>query len=402
MTQPGVRDLAVAVYLPSMVYSVGRGAIMPIVALSARELGASVGIAGIVVALIGIGQICGDIPAGALTERLGERNAMLLASGVAIIALAVCLIAPSVWVLMVGILGVGLAQAVWMLARQAYVTEVVPVRLRGRALATLGGVQRIGLFLGPFVGAAVMHFAGTNGAYWVHLGAAVAAGSMLFLAADVVGSGRTSTVPAGLGNPLTMIRDHATVWRTLGVAALLFGALRASRQVVIPLWAEHLGLSPTATSLVFGVAGAVDMVMFYPAGKVMDRFGRWWVAMPSMLVLGVSHLLLPFTHSVPTLLAAALLMGVGNGIGAGLIMTLGSDASPPTGRAEFLGIWRLTADTGTAIGPVIISGVTAAASLAPAILAMGAIAVVAVLPFRRWIPRSPGVVHRSSPGDCGR
>ncbi|MGH3094660.1 MAG: MFS transporter [Streptosporangiales bacterium] len=389
MTTPGVRDLAVAVYLPSMVYSIGRGAIMPVVALSARELGASVGVAGTVVALLGVGQICGDIPAGALTGRLGERNAMLLASGVAVIALAVCLVAPSVWVLMVGILGVGLAQAIWMLARQAYVTEVVPLRLRGRALATLGGVQRIGLFFGPFVGAGVMHFAGTDGAYWVQLGAAVTAGSLLFMAADVARTRRAAAATVGGMSPLTVIRDHASVLRTLGVAALLFGAVRASRQVVIPLWAEHLGLSPTATSLVFGIAGALDMVMFYPAGKVMDRFGRWWVAMPSMLVLGVAHLLLPFTHSVPTLLAASLLMGAGNGIGSGLIMTLGSDVSPPTGRAEFLGIWRLTADTGTAIGPVIISGITVIAALAPAILAMGAIAVVAVLPFRRWIPRNP-------------
>lgn len=387
MTTPGVRDLAVAVYVPSMVYSIGRGALMPVVAISARELGASVGVAGTVVALLGLGQICGDIPAGALTARLGERNAMLLASGVAVIALAVCLIAPSVWVLMVGILGVGLAQAVWMLARQAYVTEVVPLRLRGRALATLGGVQRIGLFFGPFVGAGAMHFAGTDGAYWVHLGAAVTAGSLLFMAADVAHTRRAA--PVGQVSPIAVVRDHAAVLRTLGVAALLFGAVRASRQVVIPLWAEHLGLSPTATSLVFGIAGALDMVMFYPAGKVMDRFGRWWVAMPSMLVLGVAHLLLPFTHSVPTLLAASLLMGAGNGIGSGLIMTLGSDVSPPTGRAEFLGIWRLTADTGTAIGPVIISGITAVAALAPAILAMGAIAVAAVLPFRRWIPRKP-------------
>ena len=50
----------------------------------------------------------------------------------------------------------GICTAVWLLARQAYVAAVVPFRLRARAMSTLGGVYRIGLFVGPFVGGAVV------------------------------------------------------------------------------------------------------------------------------------------------------------------------------------------------------------------------------------------------------
>ena len=42
------------------------------------------------------------------------------------------------------------------LARQAYLTEAVPIRMRARALSTLGGTFRIGCFIGPFVGAALV------------------------------------------------------------------------------------------------------------------------------------------------------------------------------------------------------------------------------------------------------
>lgn len=383
--QPNVRTMLTAVYGPSLVYSIGQGAIVPVIALSARELGASVGLASFVVALVGIGQIVGDIPAGALAARLGERNAMLIASGVAMVSLVGCLFAPSVWLLATGIFGTGLATSVYYLARLSYVTEAVPYQYRARALAALGGMQRIGMFLGPFVGAGVMVLAGTRGAYWVHFAAALAAGGMLLMIRDVSRHQRTAEpVPT-----FSVLRRHWPVLRTLGFAALLIGAVRASRQVVIPLWAEHVGLSPTATSLVYGVSGAVDMLLFYPAGKVMDRFGRMWVAVPSMLLLGVAHLLLPLTHHVGVLLAVAMVMGVGNGISAGIVMTLGADASPATGRAAFLGAWRLAPDLGTAAGPLVVSAVTAAVALAPALLSMGAVSLLAIAAMHRWVPR-PG------------
>ena len=39
----------------------------------------------------------------------------------------------------------------------------------------------------------------------------------------------------------------------------------------------------------------IDMLVFYPAGKVMDLRGRAWVAVPSMLIIGVAMTLTPFT-----------------------------------------------------------------------------------------------------------
>ena len=76
------------------------------------------------------------------------------------------------------------------------------------------------------------------------------------------------------------------VLATLGVATSLVAAIRACRQVVIPLWASHIGLDAATTSLIYGLMGAVDMLLFYPAGRVMDQRGRRAVALPSMLVMG--------------------------------------------------------------------------------------------------------------------
>lgn len=387
-----LRSIGLSVYLPTLLYGLGQGAIAPVIALTARELGASVAVAGLVVAAAGVGQLVGNVPAGTLTARIGERRAMLAATAALTVALVVCLVATSVWVLGAAIGATGLAAAAWGLARQAYLTEVVPFHLRARALSTLGGSNRIGSFIGPFLGAGVMTLMGTDGAYWVNLGAAALAAGVLVCLPD---SRQPGNHQPGIQHPahdaaghttVSVIRDHLPVLRTLGFAAMLVGAVRASRQVVIPLWAERVGLDPATTSLVFGLSGAVDMLLFYPAGQVMDRFGRQWVAIPSMLVLAAAHLLLPLTGGLATLSAVAVLMGIGNGMGSGLIMTIGADLSPARGRPEFLGAWRMCASSGTAAGPLVISGVTALSALGPAILVMGAGGVAAAWAMGRWIP----------------
>ena len=47
--------------------------------------------------------------------------------------------------------------------------------------------------------------------------------------------------------------------------------------------------------MIFGISAGVDMLLFYPGGAIMDRFGRVYVAVPSMIVLGLGFVLLPLT-----------------------------------------------------------------------------------------------------------
>ena len=173
------------------------------------------------------------------------------------------------------------------------------------------------------------------------------------------------------------MRDHKHVFVTLGVGVMLVSAVRAARQAVIPLWADHLGLDASVASLIYGIAGGVEMLVFYPAGFVMDRKGRLAVALPSLLIMGTALVLTPLTQGATTLLIAASAIGFGNGIGSGLIMTLGADHAPPAARAHFLGIWRLMSDIGAACGPGLLSLLTAVSSLGLGVIAIGLLAFAA-------------------------
>lgn len=391
-----LRQLGPSVYGPTLLFSVGQGAVYPVVALSARELGASLGTASLVVALLGLGQVLGNLPAGWLAQRLGERRAMVASTALTVPALLACVLAPSVWVLSSAIFFAGVAGAVWGLARQSYLTEVVPLPLRARALSTLGGVNRIGMFIGPFLGAVAAGFYGVDGSYGLYLVTALlAVGLLVSLPEPSARAGSSSGGFAGRPTLISVLRAHASTLRTLGVACLFVQAVRQARLSVLPLWAESIGLSAAQTSLVFGLAGAVDMLLFYPAGSVMDRYGRAWIGVPSMLVMGLAHALLPLTSSFWTFTAVALVMGVGNGMGSGLVMTLGADVSPPSGRPVFLGAWRLVSDSGAAAGPFAVSAVAAGpalvalAPLALASLTVAGLGLVAAVALARWTPSRP-------------
>ncbi len=359
--------------------------------LTARAVGAPVAVAALVVALLGIGQVAGALPAGALTARAGERRAMLVAAAVSAAALAGAALAGSVAVLALCVLALGLAAGVWGLARQSYLTAAAPVRLRARALSTLGGVGRIGLFAGPFAGAAGTALLGRAGAYAV-AGLVVLAAAVVVLvlpdpAAPAPAAGAAAPARAGA---LAVLREHARLLSTLGAAALAVQAVRQSRQTVLPLWCEQIGLDATGASLVVGLSGAVDTALFYPAGAVMDRFGRRVAAVPSMLVLGGAHALLPLAHTGTGVALVGALMGLGNGMGAGLVMTLGADAAPPGQRARFLGAWRMVTDTGVAAGPVLVGALAGAATLAVAGGGVAVLALAAAAGLAAWVPRGGG------------
>lgn len=410
------RRIAVPAFAPSLLFGLGEGAILPVVALSVRQLGGSVALAALVVTLMGIGSLVSNIPASIVATRFGERKSIAGAAILGAVAMLVCGFGPGLATFAAGAVMIGMAGAVFGLARQSWLAETVPFRYRARAMSTLGGVMRIGLFIGPFIGAALIPWLGIAASYVVGAaalaGAAAVAWKMPDLPAPVrpdpenagtapsasaastaapaeaaAASAAAPTTPPRLPSLRGMVLSYRHVFATVGIGVMLIAAVRATRQAIIPLWAEQIGLDAATTSLIYGLASGIDMLVFYPAGKVMDLKGRVWVAVPCTLVMGLALLAMPFSHSFATLLAVSLVLGFGNGIGSGILMTLGADYSPALGRAHFLGLWRLMSDIGATGGPALLSAVIALGSLASGIWVIGALSIGAAALLGYWIPR---------------
>jgi MFS family permease len=388
-----LRSVAIAAFAPATLFGVAQGAMLPVIVASSYHRGASTSMAAFIVALLGIGSLLTNIPSGVLATRIGERRAMLVAAVVTIAGLLLCIVdlgrgAGSLALYGLGVLLIGGASSVYNLARQSYLTEMVPPHMRARALSTLGGTMRIGIFVGPFLGAGATALWGLSGAYLVGLAAIVAAGIIVHGVPDLE-LGEEHRQAAAQVTTRRVITAHWRMFLTLGTGVLLLTAIRQARQSVIPLWVSHIGLSATDASIIYGIAGAVDALTFYPAGKVMDLHGRRWVAVPSVLIMAVSCLLMPLTHEFVTVALVAVLMGFGNGIGSGIVMTLAADVSPSVGRPTFLGVWRELSDAGASLGPLVLSLAAGIAGLGAAILVSGGVGFAAAGALWAWIPRRP-------------
>ena len=401
------RSMALPALLPTLLFSTGAAAIVPVIPTIADGLGATLAIAGFIAALLLIGELAGNIPSGWLVARIGERPAMIGACGLTIIALVIALLASNPVALGFAMFLIGLADAVFGLARHAFMTSFVPVAFRARALSTVGGVFRFASFLGPVIAAGVIHLTGLVGsALWITVVAAVAAAIVLVVLPDPTssfGSVRTEWVEGRRmreGEAL-VAKESTGLFRTiaanrpvlarLGLGAALVSAARSSRMVILPLWAVSIGVGDVQTALVIGIAGAVDFALFYTSGQIMDRFGRLAGAVPSMIGLGLGHLVLAFTHDAPGaavwFVVAAMVLALANGFGSGLLMTLGADLADQSNPAPFLGAWRFTGNLGGASSPLLIAGVTAIASISLAAGLVGVLALAGTLVLVRYIPR---------------
>jgi len=107
---------------------------------------------------------------------------------------------------------------------------------------------------------------------------------------------------------------------------------------------------------------------------LVDRRGRKWSAVPSMVLFAVGLALLPLAHGFYSLLAVVLLLGLANGLGTGVVMIIGADLAAASGRrGEFLGVWRLIGDVGMSGAPLLagalvqVSGLVLASSVAAGI-----------------------------------
>ena len=104
--------------------------------------------------------------------------------------------------------------------------------------------------------------------------------------------------------------------------------LRQCRHVLIPIWAFSIGLGVEELGLIQSISAAIDMTLFYPVGLIMDKYGRKWTSVPSIILLSLGFIFMTYVDSFNGLMLVGLLLGFANGLGSGAMLTLGSDLSP--------------------------------------------------------------------------
>jgi MFS family permease len=382
--------IVLPVYAPTLLLAIGGGMLTPILPLYAASFGASYALIGLVLGSRGLGTILGDLPAGMLIRRVGQRRLMMIG----LVCIALCGLAMStaqaLWMLILYGLLEGMGGALWNISRHAYLTDAAPQGQRGRAIATFGGIFRTGNLIGQALGGLLGAWLGLRAPFAVY--AVIALVTLIFPALFGVDGAHHQAHKAGHGHSVNLwhvIRDNYKVLLSAGVGQLFAQMIRSGRNIVVPLYgADVLGLSVQSVGLVMSISSTIDALMFFPAGHIMDRFGRKYAYVSCFLIQGIGMALIPFTTSFALLTIATSLIGFGNGLGSGTMMTLGADLAPKDAMGEFLGVWRLIGDGGALGGPLLVGSLADLLSLTPAIFAIAIIGMIAAGILGFFVPET--------------
>lgn len=351
-------ELILAVYLPTALLAIGQGVLLTTIPFLGTSMGLTNFAISIIVSAAALGTLVMDVPAGALLHRIGLRRSMIVGAALVVVGTFSLALPLSIELITGMRVLAGIGAALWGISRHSFIALAVPPAERGRAISTFGGINRIGMFGGPALGGLIAGAMGIHASFMASgvmaLLALISAGLFMSPVSEQNPSHSLSTAERWAVVRATMHANAADV-TAAGVAQLFAQMIRSGRQILIPLYgATVLDMSVGTVGAVMTISAMIDMVMFVPAGNIMDRYGRKFASVPSFAIMAIGMGLLPLANSFWTLTAIATVVGLGNGLGSGAMMTLGADLAPREATGEFLGIWRVIGDFGGVVGPLLV------------------------------------------------
>lgn len=341
------------------------------IALYALDLGASILMSGLIVMAKSLGAMIFNLPAGFIIGRWKALPLMVVGLfGIALSSLMRGVIdTPAL--LLIASFFLGVSATLWDLTRLTYIRNNVPINLRGRVLSGMGGLFRLSRIIGPMIGGFLISLYGYPSMFFFQTALVAIA---MILIVILLPRGK-KVVSSSANQPLSYLRDHIIDNRrnitaaTIGIIGI--SILRVSRDFILPLWADHIGIAVTLLGMATSLAALVELTLFYPAGWIMDNLGRKWTIFPASVIMASGFLLVPFTSGIIGFIAVITLINVGNGLASGINMTLGTDLAPSKAPGQFLGLWRFFSDGAMAAGPLLVGLISRGFSLSASPVVIG-------------------------------
>jgi predicted MFS family arabinose efflux permease len=342
----------------------GFGSVVPVLPLYARSFGVSQAAIGLSIAVYGLARFLVAVPVGQLSDRLGRRPALALGGLVTAAGNLLCAYAPN-YPIFVGARFVAGAGAAFVLtAGQIVLADITTPAGRGRAMAIYQGSFLFAVGLGPFPGGVLAEQFG--------LAAPFVAYSVAGSLAAVVGwlripetmtlrsrEAASSFPPPPFGGQLRILATRiGFLLVSLVSFASAFTRTGALFNVIPILGQDRLRLSPDRIGFALALGSLAGFGLAYPAGVLVDRYGRKTVIVPATLLASASLLLFLLAPSYAWFLAAALGWSIAQGVGGAAPTAYAADVAPPRMNAAAMSLYRTLADSGYVVGPIVLGLIT--------------------------------------------
>jgi MFS family permease len=353
----------------------GFGLVFPIMPLYARSFGVGNDGAGLLIATFGFARLFGDLVAGSIVDRKGERWTAVAG----MIFLAICSsitgAAPNFVAATVAWGFAGIGSAIVFASLFSYILKAAPRDRVARTLSFFYGAFNVGVIAGGAAGGFIAGALGLAAPLFVYsvilmFGIFVylrfvpdlrhrAIGQSVDEAAIVEGAVAEAPRPSGRivrdllrvpGFITTLVLNLTYLW----VVAAIFNTL-------VPLFAsDDLGMSTSAIGAMFAVGVAAEFFVLFPAGTLADRYGRKAVMVPSLAGLAVMIFVLGLSPSALVLTVLLAVLALFSGFAGVPPAAMLSDIVPQAQSGRGVGAFRFCGDIGFFLGP-LIAGATSKA-----------------------------------------
>lgn len=249
------------------------------------------------------------------SNKMGEK--MLLVCGVILCLLATgsyASVATVVWLLAVRLLhGLGFGIATTMYGTVS--ANLIPAERRGEGMGYFGMGTTIASSIGPFLGIGLIEGFGYTSVFLVSaLLLLLAAGFTLLISeSNTLGEAREWS-----NNETPKLHDTGVISRLIepkaifpSLLSLFLGIWYGGILSFITLFGKEVGIGNIG--YFFLIIAMCEILIRLVAGKIFDKYGHFWVLIPSVIICLIGSVQLAFTSNLWMLLLSGVCVGFGFG-----------------------------------------------------------------------------------------
>ncbi len=336
--------------------AIGYGLVAPVLPQFARSFDVSVTAASVIVSAFAFFRLVFAPAGGFLVDKLGERWVYMSGLLIVVVSTLATGLAQNYWQLLVFRGLGGLGSTMFTISAMALLTRLSPPGARGRIAGLYATAFLIGNIGGPVLGGLLAGF-GMRIPFFVYAGTLLVATGVVavFLRggrrpSPDDGSPEQEPLPVAealrhSGYRAALISSFVNGWTSFGV-----------RVAIVPLFAAanfDAGPGIAGTALASFAVGTASVVS--AAGWLSDRYGRRPMVILGLVISGVTTLVLGWCDTVPLLVAASVIAGMGAGIlnpsqQAAVADVIGADRA----GGKVLATFQMASDSGAILGPVVV------------------------------------------------
>ena len=359
---------AVALCATIFFFTVGHGALFPVLPLVAKDFGAGAALIGLTVGLFAGGRIVMGVPGGLLAQRYGRRHVLVGSAGLGALGAVLMAFSTSFEQLIISRGIVGLGAGAFQVVASVYLRDLSTVgsRARYQSLQSLSIIASI--TVGPLIGGFMAEAWNFKAPFYFQacvMGIATLISLVAIPETKHMVDSRRAAASTGSASQREESGARSFTKLLLNPGIIVVGLFNfmtvanrlGGRASLMPLFGAEKGFGPRQLGVFITVTHLPEFFAVLLAGYVADRFGRKITILPASALTLLGIIVFIYGKSYFLLILSGILMGIGEGLAGPPSVAYFADMAPQGLEGVTMGLLGTYGGTGALLGSTFLGAV---------------------------------------------